>query len=113
MAVALFLRYAALSPAEYDRLVVDLDLDVNPPVGQLVHFAAEADEGFECCDIWRTTEAAVAFLEHRLRPALLRIGADPPEARLMPLHNLFAPDMDSIERIGAVSLPAHVAAAGY
>ena len=98
MAVALFLRYAALSPAEYDRLVVDLDLDVNPPVGQLVHFAAEADEGFECCDIWRTTEAAVAFLEHRLRP--VRFIA------------LLEEHVDSIERIGAVSLPAHVAAAG-
>ena len=28
----------------------------------------------------------------------------------MPLHNLHACDLDTIERIGAVSLPAHLAA---
>jgi hypothetical protein len=113
MAVALFLRFADLTAAQYDRMVVSLELDANPPVGQLLHVAAEAEEGIECCDVWRTPEAAVAFLEQRLRPALLQVGAEPPDVRIVPLHNLFAPELDAIERIGSVSLPAHVAASSY
>jgi hypothetical protein len=110
MAVAMFARFPQLGPHRYDQLIVDLELDANPPVGQLLHVAAEGDEGIETCEVWRTSEAAVAFLEQRLRPALLRLGAEPPEVSLVPLHNLFAPEMDAIERLGAVSLPAHVAA---
>ena len=113
MAVALFLHFPELSSAEYDRLVVGLELDANPPAGQLLHLAANTDEGVECVDVWRTPEAAVAFLQQRLRPVLLGAGAAPPEARLVPLHNVFAPEMDAIERMGAVSLPAHLSAAGY
>jgi hypothetical protein len=113
MAFALFLRYPELTSADYDRLVLGLELDAYPPVGQLLHLAAVADDGVETLDVWRTAEAAVAFLEQRLRPALLREGAEPPEARLVALHNVFAPEMDAIERMGAVSLPAHLAAAGY
>jgi hypothetical protein len=30
---------------------------------------------------------------------------DPVEYAICPLHNLYAPDLDAIERIGAVSLP--------
>ena len=32
-----------------------------------------------------------------------------PEVELVPLHNLFAPDLDAIGLIGGVSLPAHLA----
>ena len=113
MAVALFLRFPELTSAEYDRLVLGLELDADPPAGQLLHLATADDDGVDCLDLWRTPEAALAFLEQRLRPALLREGAEPPEARLVPLHNVFAPEMDAIERMGAVSLPAHLAAAGY
>jgi hypothetical protein len=110
MAVAMFARFPQLGPHRYDQLLVDLELDANPPVGQFLHVAAASDEGMETCEVWRTTEAAVAYYEQRLRPALLRLGAEPPEIRVVPLHNLFAPEMDAIERIGAVSLPAHLAA---
>ena len=110
MAVAMFVRFPQLAPRRYDELIVDLELDANAPVGQVLHVAAEGEDAIECCDVWRTSEAAVAFLEQRLRPALLRMGAEAPEVSLVPLHNLFAPEMDAIERLGAVSLPAHTVA---
>jgi hypothetical protein len=110
MAFATFLRFERLEPDRYDRLLVGLDLDANPPSGQILHVAAPVDEGFEICEIWRTREAATAYLEGRFRPALIKAGAEPPAVRIVPLHNLFALDVDAIERIGAVSLPAHVAA---
>jgi hypothetical protein len=110
MAFATFLRFERLEPERYDRLLVGLDLDANPPSGQILHVAAPVDEGFEVCEIWRTREAAIAYLEGRFRPALIKAGAEPPAVRIVPLHNLFALDVDAIERIGAVSLPAHVSA---
>ena len=110
MAFATFLRFERLEPERYDRLIVGLDLDSNPPSGQILHVAAPIEEGFEICEVWRTREAAVAYLENRFRPVLIRVGAEPPSVRIEPLRNLFALDVDAIERIGAVSLPAHLEA---
>jgi hypothetical protein len=63
------------------------------------------------CDVWQTPEAARAFVEHRLLPAMRDLGVEEElEYRVVPLHNLFAPDIDAIERIGSVSLTAHAAA---
>src|SRR5262245_36187519 len=111
MAFATYLRFEQLERDRYDRLVVKLDLDADPPSGQILHVAAPVDDGFEICEIWRTREAAIAYLESRFRPALIRVGAEPPTVRVVPLHNLFALDVDAIERIGSISLPAHVAPA--
>lgn len=107
MAVAMFLRYPGLTPAQYDRLLVELDLDANLPVGALLHAAAVTPNGINVCDIWQTEAAAEAFVERRLRPAFDEIGVRcEVEYRIAPLHNLFAPGMETVERIGAVSLPA-------
>ena len=110
MAVAMLVRYIGLKPREYDRLVATLGLDASPPIGQILHLVAERPGWVESVDVWQTREAASAFVESRLRPAL---GADARniEVEILPLHNLFAPDMDAVERIGGVSLPGYVSSA--
>jgi len=105
VAVALFLRLP-MKPRAYDRLVASLEFDVSPPIGEIVHVAAEADDGIEVCEVWQTRDAAEGFLYGVLQPRLRELGInDPLEYAIFPLHNLFAPDLDTIERIGAVSLP--------
>ena len=105
MAVAMFFRLR-VSARTYDRLLRSLELDVSPPVGEIFHLAAEAEEGLEVCEIWQTREAAEGFLRDVLAPKLRKLGSDDPiEYAVFPLHNLYAPDLDTIERIGAVSLP--------
>jgi hypothetical protein len=48
-------------------------------------------------------------VERRLRDAVSRQGVkEPLSYRIEPLHNLFAPDMDMIIRIGGSSVPAPV-----
>jgi hypothetical protein len=111
MAVATFMRYERLTPEKYNRLVVTLGLDANLPGGHILHVASPVEDGFQCCDVWWTREAAVAFLEQRFREALVKVGIDPPDVRIAPLHNLYAPDVEAIQRLGPVSLPAGVAAA--
>ena len=42
MAFVLFTRVPELDLARYDRMMVELDLDANPPAGAILHIASEA-----------------------------------------------------------------------
>jgi hypothetical protein len=111
MAVAMFMYWPEITGEQYDAMISRLDLDVNPAAGLFLHLAAVTDEGLEVCDVWQTEQAFHGFLEHRIMPAVeeLRIAGEP-AIRVIPLHNLFTADPDMLDRIGAVSLPAAVAA---
>lgn len=112
MATALFMRVPELSLERYDRMMVSLGLDANPPAGMLLHVATEAVGAVNVVEIWQTPQSAEGFVERRLRPALeAQKVKDPPSYRLEPLHNLWAADLDMIERIGATSLPAGIRSA--
>jgi hypothetical protein len=105
MAVAMFFRLP-ISTRAYDCLLASLELDVSPPPGEILHFAAETADGLDVCELWRTQGAAESFFYDVLEPALGQLGFDAPvEHVIYPLHNLYAADLDTIERIGAVSLP--------
>ena len=103
MAVAVRMRYPGMKPADYDRLLLSFGLDESPPIGEILHLAVERGEGIEAWDVWQTAQAAEAFVENRLRPALRQLRLN---VELMPLHNLYAADLDMVERIGALSLPS-------
>ena len=107
MAVTLFMRIPELTVARYDALIVGLELDANPPPGLILHVATESVGSVNILEAWQTSQAAESFVENRLRDALLGHGVNEPLAyRIEPMHNLFAPDMDMIGRIGGVSVPA-------
>jgi hypothetical protein len=111
MAVAMFMHWPGITGDQYDAMVSRLDLDANPAAGQVLHLAAVTDQGLEVCDVWQTEQAFHGFLEHRIMPAVAELRmAGEPEIRVVPLHNLYAADADMLDRIGAVSLPAAVAA---
>jgi hypothetical protein len=88
-----------------------LELDVAPAAGGVLHLATFSEDGLEVCDVWQTEQAFYGFFEHRMLPAARELDlAGEPEVTLQPLHNLYAADPDVIDRIGAVSMPAAVAA---
>jgi hypothetical protein len=110
VAVAVFMHFPGLRREEYDRLLSDLALDANPPSGEILHVAADAPDGINVVDLWQTKEAAESFIEQRLRPALHARGVGVElTIDVLPLRNLFVPDLDTIGRIGAVSLPGRPA----
>ena len=112
MAVAVIARYADLDPATYDQVIASLELDVSPPAGAILHVAGEAERGMVVAEIWQTEQTFRAYLDYRLRPALRMHGVhSDPIVEVGPLHNVHAVEMDTIERLGAVSLPAHSAGA--
>jgi hypothetical protein len=105
MAVAMFMTLRVSVPT-YDRLLQSLDWDVSPPIGEIVHLAAETPDGIEVCEVWQTRDAAEGFVRDVLVPTLAQMGArEAIDYAIFPLHNIYAPDLDTIERIGTVSLP--------
>src|SRR5688572_31119134 len=105
MAVAMFMHWPGMTAGQYDAVMARLDLDANPAAGGVLHLAALTDEGLEVCDVWQTEQAFHGFLRHRLLPVANELEIDgEPEIKLVPLHNLFAADVDMIDRIGLLSL---------
>jgi hypothetical protein len=114
VAFAMLTRYPGASIDQFDDATEACNLDADPPVGQILHAVVETPHGIETWDVWQTEETARAFAEQRLAPALREAGIeDAPETRLYALHNLFAPDMDTLGRIGAFSLPPSRAGASF
>jgi hypothetical protein len=107
MAVSVVIRYRDLPAATYDEVIASLDLDVNPPAGAILHVAGGDDDAFVISEIWQTEQTFRAFFDYRFRPALRMHGVHTePTVEIGPLRNVFAPELDTIERLGAVSLPA-------
>ena len=116
MAVAVSVRFPSLTSAKYDELIAALELDANPPAGLILHVAAEGEGEMVATELWRTEQTFQAFYDYRLRPALLMHAVEgqpttEPTTEIRELHNLFAAEVETIERMGAVSLPATYAGA--
>jgi hypothetical protein len=107
VAVAVLVRLPGVRLAQYDRLIARCGLDEIPAVGQILHLCMETPDDVELVDVWQTRETALAFIEGRLKPAMRLLGIKAePNVWMFALHNLFAPDIETIERIGSVSTPA-------
>jgi len=112
MAVAVIARFPDLTPETYGEVIASLELDANPPAGAIFHMAADGQGGVVAADIWQTEQTFRAFLDSRLRPALRMHGVHrDPVLEIAPLANVYGAEMWTIERMGAVSLPAHLAGA--
>ena len=114
MAVSVVIRYPDLPAETYDQVIASLDLDANPPAGAILHVAGAGEHGFLIAEVWQTEQTFRAYLDYRLRPALRLHGVHrDPLVEVSPLHNVYAPEIFTIERMGSVSLPAHAAGAQF
>ena len=111
MAVTVIARYPGLTPQVYDEVVATLDLDANPPIGAILHVVGQSEEALQITEIWRTEQAFQAFNDRFVSALQMRGYLTGPTIEVTQLHNLFAVEMDTIERMGAVSLPGTYAGA--
>ena len=112
MAVTVSARYPGLSPQLYDEVVATLDLDANPPIGAILHLAGQSDDGIQVTEIWRTEQAFQAFNDRFVSALQMRGYLSRPTIETAQLHNLFAVEMDTIERMGRGFAPGHVRGCG-
>jgi hypothetical protein len=107
VAVAVLVRLPGARLDQYDAVVARCGLDDDPAVGQILHLCIETPTDVELVEVWQTRKAALAFVETRLKAAMRLAGiVAEPNVWVFGLHNLFAADIETIERIGSVSTPA-------
>jgi hypothetical protein len=74
--------------------------------------ASAGEDGVVVSELWQTEQTFRAFCDYRLRPAFRQHGVAVDQiVEVAALHNVYAPEMFTIERLGAVSLPLHAAGA--
>ena len=86
---------------------------MNPPAGAILHVAAEGVGGVVAVEIWRTEQTfrAVPRATGSGQRCACTAFTATRSSRSSALHNVYAPELFTIERMGAVSLPAHLAGA--
>ena len=56
---------------EYRRVKGALDLEITPPAGLILHALVDLGNGkLRSVDLWKSSQAALAFYEDRLRPII-------------------------------------------
>src|SRR5512133_503213 len=105
-AVALLVDVPGFNEKQYDRTVDLVGTTNNPPKGHILHVAGPADGGWRVFDIWTSEQAFEEFRNQRLEDALKQVGAGQPRFEFSRIHNLNAPRIDMLSKLGAATLRA-------
>jgi hypothetical protein len=107
MAVAMVMEWQGVTQDQYEEVIKFLDLDANLPEGGILHIAGPGLDGWRVVDIWESQEAFERFQAERIGPAAAEAGLlGEPTIQIFPIHNIYAPGIEKIERIGATSTPS-------
>jgi hypothetical protein len=106
MAILLLMEWPGVTEAQYEAAMRELNMDMDPPIGGVIHQAAFTGSGLRVVDVWESEAAFQAFAEMRIMPAVRKVGiTSEPRVEVAPLHNLYVPTLSSIGTLGASSLP--------
>jgi hypothetical protein len=88
MALGFYFGSGKFSPEQYDETIKLLEeAGVGMPAGRLHHVALESDGNIQVFDIWESQETFDAF-GATLMPILSRLGVDPGQPMVSPVHNI-------------------------
>ncbi len=88
MAIAVYFHPAAMSAAKYDEIIQLLgDAGQGSPKGRLHHSSFGPDNALMVYDVWESQAAFDAFGE-TLMPIMTKVGLDPGQPDIMPVHNI-------------------------
>jgi hypothetical protein len=106
MKAAVLMEWQGVTEQQYDQVMALLGLDSNPPAGGSFHAAGLTKDGLIVFDIWDSQQAFEKFQRDRLNAAVKTVGlTSPPQVRLIPIHNLYTPNIEALRQAGASSLP--------
>ena len=92
VAVAMIMRWAGVTPEQYDAARNEVNWEGDVPSGALFHVAAFDDDGIRVTDIWESAEDVQAFVADRLMPGTTKVGIKgQPEVDILPVHRIFTP----------------------
>jgi hypothetical protein len=88
MPLGLYFQPSSFTPAVYDEAIKQLDAaGAGAPKGRLYHVAMEHEGNIQVFDVWDSMESFQAFGE-TLLPIMAKVGADPGEPMVSPIHNI-------------------------
>ena len=109
MVTAMLMEWPESTLDHYNRVMSSLGLDANPPDGAIFHVAGFGPNGMRVLDIWESQQAFERFQQERLNAVIQKVGIPgQPKIQFFPVHNMYTPNLDTIKRMGASSLPAAV-----
>ena len=92
MAIVMSMRWAGVTPEQYDEVKRIVGFEKVAPAGGVFHVAAFDGDGLRVVDVWESAEAFQSFVESELRPGVEAAGIESqPEVEILPVHNIFAP----------------------
>ena len=109
MATVMLMEWPDVKQEQYNRVMSNLGLDKNPPAGAIFHVAGFTAGGLRVLDIWDSQQAFERFQKDRLTAAVQKAGiTGEPKVQFFPVHNLYTPNIETIRKAGASSLPSAV-----
>jgi hypothetical protein len=93
MPIVMNMRWAGVTPEQYDAARETVHWEGDVPEGALYHVASFAEDGvLYVTDVWETADQFQRFVETRLMPGVQRVGiAGEPDVEIRPVHAIFAP----------------------
>ena len=87
MAITTLFTPHSMNATQYDEIVRQLDsIGATTPPGRLYHLCFGTGDKLRVLDVWESQEAFQAF-GPTLMPILQRIGVDPGQPEISPLHH--------------------------
>ena len=91
MALGFYFAPASLSAAQYDDAIAALaKAGFKHPAGRTYHSALGTPDKIAVFDVWTSQQAFDKFGE-ALMPILAKLGVDPGQPMVMPVHNVIVP----------------------
>jgi hypothetical protein len=92
MAVVMSMRWAGVTPEQYDEARRRVDWERDRPKGGNFHVSSFGDDALYVTDLWDSQEDFQRFVETRLMPVVQQIGIEgEPEVTFRPVHAIYAP----------------------
>src|SRR5436309_14707388 len=109
MATVMLMEWPGVNEEQYNRVMSALGLVSNPPSGAIFHVSGFSEGALRVLDIWDSQQAFERFQKDRLTAAVQKAGiASQPKIKDLPVHNIYAANVEAIRKAGASSLPVGV-----
>jgi hypothetical protein len=90
MAAVLSLRWAGVTPEQYDAMLTEVRWEAQVPDGLVLHVAWFEAGALHVTDVWNAEADFQRFFAERLAPAVPKVGlAGQPEVEFAPAHRRF------------------------
>jgi hypothetical protein len=104
--LVMLMEWPGVTREQYNRVMSELGLDTKPPAGGMFHVAAFGGGSLRVLDIWESQETFERFQRERLADDVRKAGiTSQPSVEFFPAHDIYAPNIETIRKAGASSLP--------